>query len=129
MPLRVRLPHGPGTAERTPCVLTVFDSPTHRTLVRDTCASQAPPARVVDVSTPTDAVLALLAERMDLVLVDVDLSGDLLPALALHVRRSAPEATLLEFGQAPSSRKVLPWQQLGPALVRWLDVWRKPLVG
>jgi hypothetical protein len=129
VPHRVRHQREPGAAQRTPCVLTVFDSPAHRTLVRDTCASQTPRARVVDVSTPTDAVLALLADHMDLVLVDVDLSGDLLPALALHVRRSAPEATLLGFGQTPSSRKVLPWQQLGPALVRWLDVWSRPRAG
>jgi DNA-binding NarL/FixJ family response regulator len=112
-------------------VLTVFDSAAHRALVQETCATQAPQAQVVDVSTPTDAVLALLAEEIDLVLVDIDLSGDLLAALVLHVRRSAPHATLLGFGDPQqvdakllTSRKVLPLQQLGPALSRWLGTWR-----
>jgi hypothetical protein len=104
----------------------VFDNAAHRALVQEICAAEAPGARVIDVSTPTDAVLALLSNHVDLVLVDVDLSGDLLPALALHVRRSAPHATLLGFGQAPSSRKILPWQQFGQALSRWLRAWKNP---
>lgn len=130
MPHRVRRSHNGALTGAGPCVLTVFASASRRTQVLNACTAQTPMSRTIDVSTPTDAVLALLCDRVDLVLVDLALAGDLLPALALHARRSAPEATLLGFddeaAQARKSahgalaREVFPWHQLTPVLTRWL---------
>ncbi|HSV51968.1 MAG TPA: hypothetical protein VLJ57_07620 [Burkholderiaceae bacterium] len=115
-------------------MLTVFANGAHRSQVQDACTGLAPGSRVSYVSTPTEAVLALLSERVDLVLVDVAVAADLLPALALHARRSLPQATLLCFGDAAAQgratsaetalHKVFPWEELVPVLTRWLQAWQ-----
>lgn len=131
MPNKLRRHRAAPPAGNDFCLLTVFAAAAHRAQVGDTCRTLAPGSRVIDVSTPTEAVLALLSDRVDLVLVDVALAAELLPALELHARRSMPQATLLCFGDTAArsrspfgetrSRKVHPWQDLAAVLTRWLQ--------
>ncbi len=113
-------------------VLGVLANPEHRAQARALCRRVVPGAHCQDASTVTDAVLALLSGPVDLVLVDVDWAGDLLPGLVQHVRRSAPKAGLLGFGtlhdSPPSAHPAwLPgmygWNQLPQVLENWLQGW------
>ncbi|APW37289.1 hypothetical protein RD110_08860 [Rhodoferax koreense] len=99
-------------------ILTVFEAGSHRELVRHWCEALAPGSQVLDVASATDAVLTLLGEPVDLLLVDTGIAGDLLPSLRRHARRSAPKARLLMFGEAGDG--VLPWSELAPTLQRLL---------
>lgn len=114
-------------------VLAVLTSPAHRALARALCGRVVPGAHCQDASTVTDAVLALLTGPVDLVLVDVDWAGDLLPGLAQHVRRSAPKAGLLGFGTLSGTHPAMHaawwpggmhgWNQLPQVLEDWLQGW------
>jgi hypothetical protein len=106
-------------------VLTVFAARRHRELVQQVCHAAASGNTVVDVASATDAVLTLLAQPVDLVLVDADLAGDLLGALQRHAHRSAPHAKFAVFGGglvvaddavAQRGYALLPWTQLEETL-------------
>lgn len=86
-------------------------------------------ASIIDVSSATDAVLTLLAEPVDVLLVDAKLAGDLLGAMLRHARHSAPMAKLAVFGSAEldsdqrgttRSEGILPWHLLESTLRGWL---------
>ncbi len=100
-------------------VLTLIGGRRHREVVHGLCRTHSPTDLVIDVSSATDAVMTLLAEPVDLVLVDAALAGDLLEALTRHARRSAPNARLVIFGgEAPPGASdrmcdgMLPWTLL-----------------
>lgn len=75
-------------------VLTVLPTRRHRETVSSLCRSIDPQCIVYDVSNVTDAVLLILAEPVDVLVVDVGFAGDLLGVLQHHLRRSAPKAKL-----------------------------------
>lgn len=111
-------------------VLTLIGPRRHRELVHRLCHARHPAGAVIDVSSPTDAVLTLLTQPVDMVLIDVSLAGDLMPTLARHVRRSAPNARLAVFGgpATPAAEtgtarvaEVLPWARLESILHGFLQ--------
>lgn len=101
-----------------PRMLTVFADASARRAAHEAFAASAPEGVSQDAASVTEAVLALLAGRFDLVLVDVGWAGDLLQALQRHVQRSAPQARLIGFATqaqaaAPSGlREVHDWSEL-----------------
>lgn len=101
-----------------PRMLTVFADADARRAAREALAAGAPEGVCQDAASVTEAVLALLSGRFDLVLVDVAWAGDLLQALQRHVQRSAPQARLIGFAAEPQSavpgglREVHAWSQL-----------------
>ena len=108
--------------------MTVFASGRQRERVHRLLDAYAPGCLVVDVASATDAVLALLAGPVDVVLIDASLAGDLLGALRRHARRSSPYAKLAVFGGAspddmtgPAIESVLAWDQLDETLKRLLQ--------
>lgn len=114
-----------------PRMLTVFADAHARRAARDALAACAPEGVCQDAASVTEAVLALLGSRFDVVLVDVGWAGDLLQALQRHVQRSAPQARLIGFtAQAqvpapPGLREVHAWSQL-PAVLAGLQGARAP---
>lgn len=78
-------------------VLTVFSHAAHRALVARACTLLAPQGTVIDAATATDAVLQLLSQPVDVLLIDVAWAGEFLGALERHARRSAPGALVLAF--------------------------------
>ena len=110
-------------------VLTVFADADHRAQVHQACTTLAPDSQVLDAASATDAVLTLLSNPIDLVLVDVTWSGDLLGALVRHTRRSAPDAMLMAFGNTPPNAEaplpsalgvLRPWRDLPASVTDWL---------
>lgn len=101
-------------------ILTVFEAGSHRDLVHGWCQALAPESRVIDVASATDAVLTLLGEPVDMLLIDAAVAGDLLTSLRRHARRSAPQAQLVMFQDAAPGADLLPWSQLEPTLQRLL---------
>lgn len=78
-----------------PCrVLTVLPTRWHRQAVQAVCRVRDPGCVVTDVPSVTDAVLVLLSEPVDVVVVDTGLAGDMLGVLQHHARRSAPRAKM-----------------------------------
>jgi hypothetical protein len=79
---------------------------------------------------PRVAVLTLLSEEVDLVLVDVVWAGDLLGALVRHVHRAMPQADVVGFfspsgedalrGYLPPPRERHAWEKLPAVLTHWL---------
>ena len=125
-------------AGRSPRVLTVFADAGHRAQVHQACATLAPDSQLLDAASATDAVLALLSNPIDLVLVDVTWSGDLLSALVRHTRRSAPDAMLMAFGSTPQKTgaplppglgRLRPWRDLPASVADWLRQRAVPAVG
>lgn len=109
----------PPEDRKTPLrMLTVFADGHARRAAREALAACAPEAACQDASSVTEAVLALLGSRFDVVLVDVGWAGDLLQALQRHVQRSAPLARLIGFAAQPEAaappglREVHAWSQL-----------------
>jgi len=101
-------------------ILTVFEAGSHRDLVHGWCEALAPQSRVIDVASATDAVLTLLGEPVDMLLIDAAVAGDLLTSLRRHAQRSAPQARLVIFHDDAPRAGLLPWSQLGPTLQRLL---------
>lgn len=78
-------------------ILTVLPTRGHRDTVERLCTALAPGCAIVHVPSATDAVLTLLSEPIDLLIVDACLAGDLLATLKRHARRSAPHAITAIF--------------------------------
>lgn len=125
-------PAEPLAQERPLRVLSLCASTEERARVHNICSQMASGCQCVDTATATDAVLALLTGPVDLVIVDTDAAGELLPGLLRHLRRSAPRAGLLGFhmgtqaplaeGLAPSA--VHPWSALPAVLGDWVAGWQ-----
>lgn len=119
-----------GPPPRALCLLTVFADARQRAEVGDLCARLAPDCRMIHTATATDAVMALLSEEVDLVLVDVVWAGDLLGALVRHVHRALPQADVVGFfspsgegalrGYLPPPRERHTWEKLPAVLTQWL---------
>lgn len=77
-------------------VLTVVLDPSARARVRDLFHAQDP-VQLFDAGSVTDAVLHLLTVPVELVLIDAGLPPREFNNLLRHVRRSAPNATVLVF--------------------------------
>lgn len=109
-------------------VLTVFLEPQDRARVREACDGAGLRTPVFDAAAVTDAVLHLLSAPVELVLADAALPAQLFGVLLRHVRRSAPDAVLLAFGEprdeamrqalAASRGRLLPWAALDQAVVQ-----------
>jgi len=119
---------GAGAAPMACTVLALIGPRRQRELVHRLCRARLPAGAVIDVASATDAVLMLLTQPMDLVLVDAALAGDLMPTLTRHVRRSAPNAVLAIFGCASAQAadtarpiELLPWAQLESTLHDFLS--------
>lgn len=109
-------------------VLSLVGPRRQRELVHRLCRASQPPGSVIDVSSATDAVLVLLTQSVDMVLVDAALAGDLIGTLTRHVRRSAPNAVLAIFGCASAQAadtarpiELLPWARLESTLHDFLS--------
>ena len=126
-------PVEPHTQERGLRVLSLCASSEQRTRVHHICNALAPGSQCIDTATVTDAVLALLAGPVDLVLVDTNAAGDLLPGLLRHLRRSAPRAGLMGFhagARAPlteglAASALHPWSALPAVLAGWVADWQR----
>ncbi|KRC19165.1 hypothetical protein ASE31_05920 [Acidovorax sp. Root217] len=87
-----------------PCrVLTMLPTRWHRQAVQAVCRVRDPGCVITDVPSVTDAVLVLLSEPVDLMVVDMGLAGDMLGVLQHHARRSAPRAKMALFKAEPNS--------------------------
>ncbi|WP_157412598.1 MULTISPECIES: hypothetical protein [unclassified Acidovorax] len=75
----------------------------HRQAVQAVCRVRDPGCVITDVPSVTDAVLVLLSEPVDLMVVDMGLAGDMLGVLQHHARRSAPRAKMALFKAEPNS--------------------------
>lgn len=85
-----------------PCrVLTVLPTRQHRQAVQAVCRVRDPGCVITDVPSVTDAVLLLLSDPVDVVVVDMGLAGDMLGVLQHHARRSAPRAKVALFRAEP----------------------------
>lgn len=101
-------------------ILTVLPTRGHRDAVERLCPALAPGCAIFHVPSATDAVLTLLSEPIDLLVVDACLAGDLLATLKRHARRSAPHAITAIFrtdADAPEEGSTqdtdgLPWSAL-----------------
>jgi len=81
-----------------PCrVLTVLPTRRHRQAVQAVCRVRDPGCVITDVPSVTDAVLVLLSDPVDVVVVDMGFAGDMLGVLQHHARRSAPRAKVALF--------------------------------
>lgn len=78
-------------------VLTVLPTRWLRQAVQGVCRLRDPGCAITDVASVTDAVLVLLSESVDVLVVDMGLAGDMLGALQHHARRSAPRAKMALF--------------------------------
>jgi DNA-binding NarL/FixJ family response regulator len=103
----------------------VFGDMDRRSMVRRLCETLAPACQVTEVVGATDAVLLVLGNRVDIVLVDAQLAGDLLQSLVQHVRRTSPGARVSVFGADDHGLaiandrlhvEVLPWALLESTL-------------
>lgn len=69
----------------------------HRQAVQAVCRARDAGCVITDVPSVTDAVLVLLSDPVDLIVVDMGFAGDMLGALLHHARRSAPRAKMALF--------------------------------
>lgn len=107
-------------------ILTVLPTRGYRDAVEAVCRARDPGCAITHVSSVMDAVLALLTEPVDVLVVDMGLAGDLLEVLHHHVLRSAPEAKIALFMNEPQSRgaatgdlsQVHSWSELEETLAR-----------
>lgn len=114
-----------------PCrVLTVLPTRWHRQAVQVVCRVRDPGCVITDVPSVTDAVLVLLSEPVDVMVVDVGLAGDMLGVLQHHARRSAPRAKTAFFRAEQHSASTAttgdlsrghPWSDMEATLDRLLQ--------
>lgn len=113
-----------------PCrVLTVLPTRQSRQAVQAVCRVRDPGCVITDVPSVTDAVLVLLSDPVDVVVVDMGLAGDMLGVLQHHARRSAPMAKMALFrGELHSGGAAItddlsqghPWSDMEATLSRLL---------
>ena len=89
-------------------ILTVLPTRRRREAVQAVCRVRDPTCVITDLSSVTDAVLVLLSEPVDVIVVDMGLAGDMLGVLQHHARRSAPKAKMALFRTDPNTRSTAP---------------------
>lgn len=123
--------HAPASTApaRSACVLALLGDAAQRSRVRRGCAAQPLPVRLLEAASVTDAVLSVLSQPIDLVLVDLAHPDELLRAMLRHVRRSRPQARIVGLRDLPQPSHathppdllagldaIHPWSELEPRL-------------
>jgi predicted O-methyltransferase YrrM len=111
-----------------PSVLTVLAEPRLRQMAVREITLLLGQVAFQHAFNATDAVIALLSKRFDLVLVDSRAAGDLLPALKHHVRRVAPGAKLIVQSIRAHGKLEIPpaatgWSLFEEDVIQWCRTW------
>lgn len=110
-----------------PRVLLVTEDAPRRAALLHLLRGLAPDAHLESDADSIDALLSAARMQADLVLVDAALAMGAATALARHLARVAPQATVLVLDTPAAPRDVpgaLHWTDLLPACERWLARWR-----